>query len=115
MNRIKKSLIFSSLILLLTLDVLAYPVFPLAFNENSSNSYICFTYQHSTKTVEIHGTNAIPEFLPWIILPSFFIPTLFAIVFKKKVNRPFVRNVKSSSEGVVLKLCIPGSYLWFIS
>ena len=36
MNRIKKSLIFSSLILLLTLDVLAYPVFPFALNEKSS-------------------------------------------------------------------------------
>ncbi|MCW3976639.1 MAG: hypothetical protein NWE77_01765, partial [Candidatus Bathyarchaeota archaeon] len=36
MGRLKKSLIFSSLIVLLTLEALAYPVFPLAFNENSS-------------------------------------------------------------------------------
>ena len=36
MGRLKKSLIFSSLIVLLTLETLAYPVFPLAFNENSS-------------------------------------------------------------------------------
>jgi len=36
MNRIKKSLIFSWVILLLTLEVIAYPVFPLAFNEKSS-------------------------------------------------------------------------------
>jgi len=36
MNRLKKSLIFSWVILLLTLEVIAYPVFPLAFNEKSS-------------------------------------------------------------------------------
>ena len=36
MNRIKKSLIFSSLILLLTFEVAVYPVFPLVFNENPS-------------------------------------------------------------------------------
>jgi len=36
MNRIKKSLIFSWVILLLTLEVIAYPVFPIAFNEKSS-------------------------------------------------------------------------------
>jgi hypothetical protein len=35
-NRLKKSLIFSSVILLLTLEVIAYPVFPIAFNEKSS-------------------------------------------------------------------------------
>lgn len=35
MNRIKKSLIFSSLILLLTFEVIAYPVFPITFNKKS--------------------------------------------------------------------------------
>jgi len=48
-----------------------------------------FSQETFTKTVEIHGTKAIPEFPPWIILSSFFIPTSFAILFKKKVNRPF--------------------------
>ncbi|GAG06063.1 unnamed protein product, partial [marine sediment metagenome] len=32
MGRLKKSLIFSSLIVLLTLEALAYPVFSLTFN-----------------------------------------------------------------------------------
>ncbi len=36
MNRLKKSLIFSSLILLLTFEVIVYPVFPLVFNKKSS-------------------------------------------------------------------------------
>jgi hypothetical protein len=47
-----------------------------------------FSQETFTKTVEIHGTNAIPEFPPWIILPLFLTATLFVIVFKKKVNRP---------------------------
>ncbi len=34
MRKLKKSLTFSSLILLLTLEILVYPVFPLALNEN---------------------------------------------------------------------------------
>jgi len=30
----------------------------------------------------------IPEFPSWIILPLFLMATLFAVVIKKKVNRP---------------------------
>jgi len=36
MNRLKNSLIFSSLILLLTFEVVAYPVFPITLNKKSS-------------------------------------------------------------------------------
>jgi hypothetical protein len=45
MNRLTKSLIFSSLILLLTLDVIIYPVFPLTFTKNSSGVADCLVSQ----------------------------------------------------------------------
>jgi len=34
-------------------------------DEDTSNTYLYFTYNHSTKTVEIIGTTAIPEFPSW--------------------------------------------------
>ena len=42
------------------------------------------------KTVLVAQNEAgfIPEFPLWIILPLFLIATLYAIVIKKKVNRP---------------------------
>ncbi|MGD9131153.1 MAG: hypothetical protein PVH73_06220 [Candidatus Bathyarchaeota archaeon] len=45
MNRLTKSLIFSSLILLLTLEVVAYPVFSLTFTKNSSGAADCLVFQ----------------------------------------------------------------------
>ena len=55
-------------------------------NEDSNSSYIYFTYSHSTKTVELIGTDAIPEFPSWMILPLIMIVTLFAVVFRKKLS-----------------------------
>jgi len=46
MNRLKKLLIFSSLILLLTFEVNAYPVFPITFNKNSSGVTDCLVSQN---------------------------------------------------------------------
>jgi hypothetical protein len=45
MNELKKSLIFSSLILLLTFEVIAYPVFPLTFTKNSRGVADCLVSQ----------------------------------------------------------------------
>ena len=45
MNRLTKSLIFSSLILLLTFEFVAYPVFPLTFTKNSSEVTDCLVSQ----------------------------------------------------------------------
>jgi len=59
-------------------------VFP-EVNEDVSNTYVYFTYNHSTKNVEIIGTDAIPEFPSWIILPLFFVAAVFVIVFKKRL------------------------------
>ena len=52
-------------------------------NEDTNNTYLYFTYQHSTKTVEIIGTTAIPEFPSWIILPLFMVETLLTVVYKR--------------------------------
>jgi hypothetical protein len=43
------------------------PITP-TVNEDENNTYIYFTYEHSIKTIEIIGTEAIPEFLLWIPL-----------------------------------------------
>jgi hypothetical protein len=53
-------------------------------NEDAKNTYIHLTYNHSTKTVEIIGTDAIPEFPSWII-PPLFLVMLSVIVVKKKL------------------------------
>jgi hypothetical protein len=55
-------------------------------SEDTKNSYLYFTYNHSTKTVEIIGTEAIPEFPSWIILPLFLVATLFSIIVRKKIR-----------------------------
>jgi parallel beta-helix repeat protein len=53
-------------------------------------TYIYFTYHHSTETVQITSTSAVPEFQPFMLLPLFMIITLLgAIAFKRK------RNLKS--------------------
>jgi nitrous oxidase accessory protein len=53
-------------------------------NEDKSNTYLYFTYPHSTKTIEIKGMYTIPEFPSWIILQSFLVATLFGIFVRKK-------------------------------
>jgi parallel beta-helix repeat protein len=63
------------------------PVTP-TISEDSHNTYLYFTYDHSTKTVEIIGTDAIPEFPSWIILPLFLMATLTAIIVKKRLFLP---------------------------
>jgi len=51
--------------------------------EEANSTYLYFTYQHSTKTVEIIGTDAIPEFPSRIILPLFLIATIVVIVYRQ--------------------------------
>jgi len=50
-------------------------------------TYIYFTYNHSTKTVEIQGTNAIPEFPSFLILPLFMVATLLAVIIIRRKHR----------------------------
>jgi hypothetical protein len=50
-------------------------------------TYIYFTYHHSTETVQIASTIAIPEFQPLMLMPLLMIITLLvAIVSKRKQN-----------------------------
>ena len=55
-------------------------------NEDATSTYIYFTYNHSTKTVEIIGTDAIPEFPSWIILLLLITLTFAAIFYKKRLT-----------------------------
>jgi parallel beta-helix repeat protein len=57
-------------------------------------TYIYFTYHHSTETVQITSTSAIPEFQPFMLLPLLMILTLLiAIVCKKKRNKSMVSGL----------------------
>ena len=56
-------------------------------NEHRTKTDLYFTYSHSTKTVEIIGTDAIPEFPSWIILPLLIIITFAAIIYKKRLAK----------------------------
>jgi parallel beta-helix repeat protein len=47
-------------------------------------TYVYFTYHHSTETVKITSTNAVPEFSSFLILPLFMIATLLAVAIYKK-------------------------------
>jgi len=52
--------------------------------EDGNHTYIYFSYQHTTQTVTIQGTHAIPEFPTALILPLFIILSVIATVFAKK-------------------------------
>jgi len=65
-------------------------------SEDASNTYLYFTYNHSTKTVEITGTDAIPEFPSWT--PTLLVLIVFAVavvIYKRKLskNRQFNNHI----------------------
>jgi parallel beta-helix repeat protein len=61
------------------------PITNYTITPDENCAYLHFNYNHSTKTVQIQGTHAIPEFPSFLILPLFFIATLLAvIVYRKK-------------------------------
>ena len=62
------------------------PIIPVV-NDDASNTYLYFTYPHSTKTVEIIGTTAIPEFPSWITLPLFMLATLLAAIIYRRLPK----------------------------
>jgi len=71
-----------------TILVDGYSVTP-TVNEDTNSTYLYFTYQQSsnlTKTVEIIGTEAIPEFPSLIILPLFLTVTVLALVVRRRIN-----------------------------
>jgi len=48
-----------------------------AVNEDASNTYLYFTYNHSIKTIELRGATVIPEFQSWALI--LFILTALAV------------------------------------
>jgi parallel beta-helix repeat protein len=62
------------------------PVTP-TVKEDANNTYLYFTYQHSTKTIEIIGTNVIPEFPSWIFLSLFMVATLLTVIVYKRLPK----------------------------
>ncbi|RJS68917.1 hypothetical protein CW693_03645, partial [Candidatus Bathyarchaeota archaeon] len=55
--------------------------------EDENFTYLYFTYNHSTQTVTIEGTWAIPEFPSTIILSLFTLTTLIATILLKKKRK----------------------------
>jgi nitrous oxidase accessory protein len=55
-------------------------------NVDTNNTYLYFTYKHSTNTIEIIGTTAIPEFPLWVILPLFLVATFVVVIIKKRLT-----------------------------
>jgi len=63
------------------------PIIPVV-NEDASNTYLYFTYNHSTKTIEIRGTDAIPEFPSWT--PTLLVLIVIAVavaIYKRKLSK----------------------------
>jgi hypothetical protein len=54
---------------------------------NSTHYNFHITYSHSTHIIEIVGSDAIPEFPLWAILPTFMVVTLAAAIFYRKKRR----------------------------
>ena len=54
---------------------------------NSTHYNFHITYSHSTHIIEIVGSDVIPEFPSWIILPTFMVATLGAVIFYRKKLR----------------------------
>ena len=58
---------------------------PIRIQEHAEHTYLYFTYSHSVQTVEVYGTQAIPEFSSVIILALFMTTTpLATIVYRRK-------------------------------
>jgi parallel beta-helix repeat protein len=61
------------------------PVTP-SVDEDEGNTYLYFTYGHSTKTVEIIGTTAIPEFPSWTpLLIALVAVVVVAVIYRRKL------------------------------
>jgi len=65
-----------------------HPVIP-TVNEDANNTYLYFTYGHSTKTVKIIGTYAIPEFPSWMPLLIMLVVVLgVAVIYRRNLTKP---------------------------
>jgi len=56
---------------------------------NGTHYLFHITYIHSTHTIEIVGTEAIPEFPAFLIMPLFMAATLIAIIaYRRRLHNP---------------------------
>jgi parallel beta-helix repeat protein len=66
-------------------------------------TYVYFTYHHSTQTVKITSTSAIPEFQPAMLFPLLMMITLMtALIFKRRVRAPPYANLSNIEVGAPL-------------
>lgn len=54
---------------------------------DENNTYIHFTYEHSTKPVEIIGTTAIPEFSTLLLLPLLFAAATLTLLGRRRLQK----------------------------
>jgi len=56
--------------------------------EDASSTYLYFTYNHSSKTVKIIGTTAIPEFPSWTTMLILLVAVMaVTVIYKQKMHR----------------------------
>jgi parallel beta-helix repeat protein len=65
---------------------------PVKLVENENLTCLCFNVTLGTQTVQVIGTNAIPEFPSILILPAFMLATLMALVICKRKRSDFPRE-----------------------
>jgi hypothetical protein len=58
-----------------------------AVTSNSTHNTLTITYTHSNHIIDVMGTIAIPDFPGWLFLPFAMLATIFALAFKKKLER----------------------------
>jgi parallel beta-helix repeat protein len=65
-------------------------------NEDETTTYLYFTYLHSTKPVEIIGTDAIPEFTSWTSMMITLIAVVaMTVIYRRKM---FKSNKKGDNQ-----------------
>jgi len=70
------------------------PVTP-TVNEDASNTYLYFAYNHSNKTVKIIGTDAIPEFPSWAPLLIMLVAVMaVAVIYRRRFHSQQKKEVK---------------------
>ena len=60
------------------------PITNYTITSDENYAYLYFTYNHSTKTVQIQGTHAIPEFPSFLIVPLLMIATLVVAMVRRR-------------------------------
>lgn len=63
------------------------PIRDLTITEDSTHTFLYFTYDHSTREVDIRAFNVIPEFSSALFLPVLMVAAMLAFVLAKKNPR----------------------------